>query len=338
VAGKGWGTDRPVADLLYEEGWRFEFHQAVKLLEILHPEGAPPGEGAEPEKEAVRFTSRVRMDFPASEVDSIAPPEEAGRPARMAVNFLGLAGAHGPLPAAWTERLLERLWHKDGALRDFLDIFNHRLVSLLRRAKTVVRPGYEWKPPDRASSARVGFALVGLGTPGVRDRMAVRDRAVLAYAGLLAQKPTSMVALQVVLADYFEVGVRGRQLRGRWLVLEEDQRTAIGRSGRHQKLGQGAALGARVWDQEAGIELALGPLDLARFLDFLPIGRAFRALAEIARFHAGERVEIDLQLTLQAAEVPPLKLGCGPRLGWTSWLKTKDFAADDSQVRLRVRR
>jgi len=38
--------------------------------------------------------------------------------------------------------------------------------------------------------------------------------------------------------------------------------------------------------------------------------------------------------------VPPLRLSAaeGAFLGWTSWLKTREFAKDDAQVRLRGRR
>jgi len=47
---------------------------------------------------------------------------------------------------------------------------------------------------------------------------------------------------------------------------------------------------------------------------------------------------------LKAGEVPECRLtsrvdgavAVAPMLGWTSWLKTKEFAADDSQVVLSV--
>ena len=89
----------------------------------------------------MRFSSRVGFDFPASEVQEIAAPTAQGEPARLTVNVLGLAGALGPLPAPFSELLLERVWAKDPAMRDFLDIFNHRLVSMLHRARKRVRPG-----------------------------------------------------------------------------------------------------------------------------------------------------------------------------------------------------
>lgn len=339
MAGHGWGTTGSVARLLFAEGWRFELHQAVRLLERMARETVPVGEGTEPEREAVRFSSRVGFDFPASEVHEIALPAVSGDPARMTINVLGLAGVLGPLPAPFSEMLLERLSAKDPAFRDFLDIFNHRLVSLLHRAKKRVRPGLAWDRPDGEGFSRAAFALMGLGTEGTRGRMEVEDRVLLQYTGLLARRGRSAVALEVMLADYFGVDVQCRQFVGRWLVLDEEQRTALGSewTGRHNALsglGSGAVLGARVWDQSAGFELALGPLTLGQFLDFLPIGRGFRSLVQLVRFAVGEGLDFDVRLTLDAAQIPPCRLGCGPRLGWSSWLTTRPRAGHDSQVRL----
>lgn len=343
MAAHGWGPDGSVAQLLFSEGWRFELHQAIRLLERMAHDNVPVGEGTEPGREAVRFSSRVGFDFPASEVQEVAPPPGPGEPSQITVNVLGLAGAHGPLPAPFSELLLERLWAKDPAFRDFLDIFNHRLVSMLHRARKRVRPGLSWDRPDREGFSRAAFALIGLGTPAVQGRMQVEDRALLQYTGLLARRARTTVGLEVMLADYFGVGVRCTQFIGRWLVLDEEQRTTLGARGRNRELScrsAGAVLGGRVWDQGAGVEINLGPLTLGQFLDFLPIGRGFRSLSQLVRFALGENVGFDVRLTLKANQVPPCRLGFGPRLGWSAWLGSsrRRPGEDDSQVRLSGRR
>lgn len=339
MAAHGRGSNGSVASQLFSEGWRFELYQAVRLLERMSREAVPVGEGSDPEREAVRFSSRVGFDFPASEVQEIFPPPAPGEPARLTVNVLGLAGALGPLPAPFSELLLERVWAKDPAMRDFLDIFNHRLVSMLHRARKRVRPGLSWDRPDSEGFSRAAFALMGLGTEGVRDRMEVEDRALLQYTGILARRGRSAVGLEIMLADYFGVGVRCVQFVGRWLTLDAEQQTALGV--RNQAISSkacGAVLGGRVWEQAAGIEIVLGPLTLGRFLDFLPIGRGFRSLSQLVRFAVGDGLDFRVRLTLKAAEMPPCRLGCGPRLGWSSWLTTRERMEDDSQVRLSGRR
>jgi hypothetical protein len=78
------------------------------------------------------------------------------------------------------------------------------------------------------------------------------------------------------------------------------------------------------------------PLTLGQFVDFLPIGRGYKSLRQLIRFYAGDELDCDVRLTLKAGEVPGCRLGAAPRLGWSSWLRKKPFAEDDSQVRLRV--
>src|ERR1041384_5523440 len=116
----GWKTNRSVEEWLYAEPYRFDFFQAVRILELLHPDAVSAGQGSEPEKEAVRFRSRVGLDFPASEVQEISRPARPGEPSGMTINFLGVAGAFGPLTHSDTELLMERIRAKDYTMRDFL--------------------------------------------------------------------------------------------------------------------------------------------------------------------------------------------------------------------------
>jgi type VI secretion system protein ImpH len=334
MATYGWGTDHSVATGLFTAGHRFDFYQAVRLLELLQPASLAVGESAEPHKEAVRFKSRVSLAFPATDVAAVQPPGSPGMPAEMTVNFMGLAGGLGPLPAPYTELILERAWRQDTALGDFLDIFNHRLVSLLYRVRKKHRLGLAGLSPERDAFAGHLFALLGLGTRGVRERLLVKDRTVLFYAGLLTQQPRSITGLEAMLADYFGVPVQGWQFCGRWRSLEADQVTTLGVSGQNRRLGDSVVLGTRLWDQYGAFELRLGPLTLPQFGTFLPIGQGFDALCELTRFYVRGAFDFTVRLLLRAAEVPTAQLSRehGSRLGWTTWLHTRTGHASDAQV------
>jgi type VI secretion system protein ImpH len=339
MASYGWRESRSVAEGLFEEGHRFAFLQAVRLLEELYDERTPPGEGVDPQREVVRFRSAVRMDFPPGDVEQVRPAAK-GEPAEMVVNVLGLAGALGPLPPPVTELIVERSFRKDTAFRDFLDIFNHRLVSLLYRAKKKYRPAIDTKSPDRGRIAKVLYSFLGLATPHLLGRMEIRDRALLPYAGLLVDRYRSTPGLVRLLEDYFSVPVDIVQFVGRWDVIEDDDVTRIGASGQNQILGGAATLGRRLWSDDAAFEVQLGPLTFDQFLAFLPNGRAHRAIIAAVQFYVREELGFTIGLTLAAAEVPELRLGAaeGVFLGWTSWLKRRPSVANDSQVRLMGRR
>ncbi|MBV8544879.1 MAG: type VI secretion system baseplate subunit TssG [Acidobacteria bacterium] len=335
MASYGWRESRSVAEGLFEEGHRFAFLQAVRLLEELYDERTPPGEGVDPQREVVRFRHAVRMDFPPGDVESVHPGAK-GEPAEMVVNILGLAGALGPLPPAVSELIVERTFRKDKAFRDFLDIFNHRLVSLLYRARKKYRPAIDTRAPDRGRVATVLYSFLGLSTPHLLGRMEMRDRALLPYAGLCVDRYRSTAGLVRLLEDYFGVPVDIAQFAGRWDAIEDDDVTRIGESGQNQLLGGGAVLGRRLWSDDSSFRVQLGALTFVQFLSFLPNGSAFRALVAAVQFYVREELGFTIGLTLAAAEVPVLRLGAGQGifLGWTSWLKRRPSVANDSQVKL----
>jgi type VI secretion system protein ImpH len=311
----------------------FDFYQAVRLMEKLRPESTPVGENVNPAAEVARFKSKVTMSFPASDIERIRASKN-GEPPEIMVNFMGIAGAFGPLPNPYVELLIERESRGDTTFRDFLDIFNHRLLSLMYRIRKMSRLGMEIKSPDEIPFASHLLSLMGLGMKSLQGRMKVQDRAFLYYSGLITQKPHSMIGLERMLSHYFGVIVKSRQFRGRWHALEHDQWTVIGISGQNQVLGESVLLGSRVWDQQTKFQLVIGPVKFKVFEEFLPTGSRFRPLVEMTRFYAGRGLDFEINLIMKALDVPPARLSVssGPRLGWTSWIKTKEFTEDDAQV------
>jgi type VI secretion system protein ImpH len=365
MASSGWRSARSVIEQLAAGAWRFDFLQAVSLIERLRPHARGVGEGADAGREAVRFRSSLGSAFPASDIAAAVPPGPGDPRWEMQVNFFGLAGGFGPLPPPFTEAIVQQIRAGDLATRDFLDIFNHRLVSLLYRARRLHQPALHRGSPDQGPLANPLYSLIGLGTGGLRGRMAVPDRALLHHAGELARAPRTLHGLERILADHFGIQVRALPLQGRWLKLDETQTTRLGaRLGRNARLGDGAVLGARVWDQQAAVTLELGPLDLPDFRSFLPDGHAAAALRDLAGFAIGSCADIDIRLRLKAKDVPATRLlganrpylrsarglagqsrAAGvrldgtarlltraapdaPRLGWTSWLITRPPAGD----------
>lgn len=326
----GWQKPRSVRDWLFAEPFRFEFYQAVRLLEGMRKPPASEANMDQSRGDPVRFRSRVSFEFPASEIHSI---DEIAEVPRVTVNFLGLAGVMGPLPEPYTEMVIAATARKDPAPADFLDIFNHRLLMLLYRARQAHRPSLTAQSPDQGAIARYLFSLIGLGLPQLRKNFGIPARALLHYSGILARRPGSAVGLERLLSDYLRVRVRVHQFEGSWQALDPEQWTAIGANGRNQALGNGALLGTRVWDQNSGVVIGIGPLSLERFEDFLPSRPAHTALAAMTRFYLGDTFCAEAHLILEAKEVPAAAIGRS-RLGYTSWLRAKEFDGSDQPVRV----
>jgi type VI secretion system protein ImpH len=297
-----WGSGASARDRLFADASLFNFYQAVRVLLILQPGAAPL---MQHDSVPMRFRSRMGFDFPGADIDSVSPSHDAHYFPLMLVNSLGLAGAHGPLPAVYTEQLL-----RDGksALRDFLDIFNHRLILFLYRVHEMHHPELTATSPDRGLAANHLYAFFGLGRDpdsADRGRLAFADRALLEYSGLLAHRPHSASGLRQLLGDYFRIEVAVEEFAGAWLPLSEDQWTRLGaRLGRNYRLGDGAILGKRVWDQHAGVTVRLGPMDLDTFESFLPNGAAYKSLCDLSRFYLGDETDFSFKLELRVDQVP----------------------------------
>ncbi len=319
-----------VRELLEDEPFRFRFFQAVRLLERLFPERESVGGFVSPDTEVVRFRARQATSFPPSEVDSIDWSTSAPR---MTVNFMGLSGTSGVLPLAYTEMVMDRTRARDTGLRDFLDIFNHRLISLFYRAWQKYRfaGDYELGRPDQLTEHLLD--LIGLGTDGLKNRQAVPDETLLFYSGLMAQQPRSAAALQQIVSEYFAVPAEVVQFVGAWYRLDRNSITRLDDSNTAaQVLGAGAVVGDEAWDQQAGVCIRLGPLPLRRYLEFLPDGAAYEPLRSLVRFYFNDQLDFQLQLVLHREETPVLELGAegcaAPRLGWVTWVKSASLTRD----------
>ncbi len=326
-------------ELLEDEPFRFRFFQAVHLLERLLPGRQSVGRFFTPDSEVVRFRARQSTSFPASEVHEIDWSTTAPS---LTVNFMGLTGSSGVLPLAYTELVMDRVRARDNALRDFLDIFNHRLISLFYRAWRKYRFAGEYELGRQDPLTEHLLDLVGLGTPGMRRRQAVPDEALLFYSGLLAQHPRSSAALQQILSDCFDVPVEVVQFVGAWYRLDGSSLTRLGESHTAaQCLGGGAVVGDEIWEQQAGVCIRLGPLSLQRYLDFLPDGAAYEQLRSLVRFYLNDEVDFHLQLVLQREQTPAVVLGAegptAPRLGWLTWVKSVPLTRDPGDTVLALR-
>ena len=319
---------------LLAEPFRFEVRQAVRLLERIAFRRAragdarragpiPLGVGSDPRHEAIRLRGSFTDHFPPSDIEALSADSADERPA-LTVTFFGLGGARGPLPPPLSARVVARARAHDYAARDFLDIFNHRLLSLFLRQWRLFHPALQ-DPDEPASPARLPLlALLGLATlphagpASAASRLPGVMQSLVAAAGLLNPHPVSAHALQRLLANHFGARVRMLPLQGRWLSLAKDQLTRLGRSG---ALGGGAVLGRRVWDQQAGFGIEIGPMALPRFLSLLPGGAGHDELTALVGFALGGAFDVDVRLLLRAADVPEARLGReGARLGWTSFL------------------
>ena len=328
-----------VEKLLRSHPFSFQFFQAVRLLERIRPGQSPVGRFVHPNREVVRLHAHPAVGFPASQIQSVELVDT--QTAQMTVNFMGLFGPSGTLPLVYSDLINERLRSKDRTLRDFLDIFNHRMISLFYQAWEKYRflIAYERGERDRFSGHLMD--LVGLGTEGLQNRQAVKDDSLRFYSGLLALTPRSETGLKQLLGDYFGVPVGVEQFVGSWHALDADTQCFVGSSEDYSvQLGVGAVVGDEIWDQQSGVRVVLGPLSAREYVDFLPNGTANAPLQDLIRFFTRDEFDVEVQLVLKREDAPACELGgggeAGPQLGWMTWLKSAPLERDPGDTILRM--
>jgi type VI secretion system protein ImpH len=304
---------------------RFGLFAALRLLEQAFPQHPRLAEGRQASEDPVRLGHTPHLAFAPSDV---ATYEETPDGVRLEQYSFGLFGPNGPLPVHLTELAYTRRRHvEDDAIVDFLNIFQHRLISLFYRAWAEAEPATHFDRPDSDRFTLYLGALLGLGSPEARNRDSVSDYAKLSRAAAFGRQTRSAPALQAILEDYFDVEVSVREFTGAWLAVPADEQCRLGAE--QSSLAGGAFLGSGIWDCQHKFEIVLGPLALGRLKTFLPGAIGLRELHALVRLFTGDEWTWQLRLLLLPDETPRTVLGKNGKLGWVSWLGVHPGIADD---------
>ncbi len=340
--------------MLADEPYRFDFLQALRLLEKHHVDVPRLGRARRAAQEPIRLGQTPHLAFPPATLSAFTPGNGEG-PDKLWVRFFGLFGPQGPLPIHLTSYAKRRLdQNKDPTFSRFADVFHHRLLLLFYRAWANSQPTVDYDRPSEARFVRYLGSLAGIGDEPPKPEQAWLHYAELFHVGYLAAGTRHSTGLRQMLAQLFGINVKIRSFVGGWLCLPDDDRLHLGRHGR---LGVDTIIGAASFQRQHRFQVALGPLDFESFQRFLPGQPSLERLVAVVRRAVGDTLEWDLQLILKRDRVPWAKLGdhvpattlkklgalvskaqhpCRTRLGRTSWLRqdARPFDADDLVVKI----
>ncbi len=278
------------------------------------------GTAITPGEERVRFAQDPSLGFAPTAISGADWNEEKAR-VELKLCFTGLLGPNGPMPIHLTEYVLDRRNHSDDrTLESFLNIFHHRIYSLLFRAWALNQPTVDFEEVAGQRHGHYLRCLVGLGTGGTEQRDSVPDAAQLFYSGWLGGLSRSPGGLGAILSDFLHVPVEVRSFQGLWLELPHDSRCRLGESRTTGVLGTTCVAGERIWVSHLKFRIRLGPLRWSEYESLLPRENAFQQVVEWVRSYLGEELFCEAQLVLRRNDVPECRLGGGARLGWTTWL------------------
>nr|WP_218649742.1 type VI secretion system baseplate subunit TssG [Pseudomonas taiwanensis] len=311
----------------------FEFLQALLLLERERPGAEALGQGSAPQSEALRLRGPLTPTFAASQVEKLE--EAPGQPPTLTTPVFGLGGPDGPLPYAYQEWLQQRAKEKDHAPAEFLDLFQHRLLSMLYRVLGKHRLALGFCAPEDSPAQDQLLALCGLLPGALQNRLTLPDAAVTARTALFAGGRRSLAGFAALVRHQFNVAVRYEAYQGGWRDIPPASRSRLQRGARNLGLGRDAIAGTRVWDEHAGIRLILGPLSSDRARDFLPTGSDHVRLASLAALYFGPDLDCTLRLLVRPGAPLSLDRIQPPRLRWSSGLQLRGETLQQIDTRLR---
>lgn len=308
-------NENPVAGL---DDW--SFFSLIQRLERIFPDSPPHGGTGDPNGERVRFRANPSLGYPAGDVARLDWDEDHRR-LDVVVNFLGVYGPSSPLPPFYTEEVIDDAGD-GGVLGTFLDLFNHRLVSLLVRIHKNQRHYLRYTSDASDPISLAVASLMGLLPKGAAGRRV----SLMPYAGLLTCYSLSASIIATVISQCINLPVRIEEFVSRTITIPLNSRSRLGAN--PPELGTDFIVGSEVEDFRGKFRVVIGPLDREEFYSILPDQPLFASVLQLIELALRDPLAFDISLTLKEGTPPAFLLG-ESRLGWDIWLSPTSETAGD---------
>ncbi len=316
---------------------RFDFLQVVRILSI----HANAEQGADefknrtigvdnfPDREVIRFRTSPTLRNRSGPVVHCKLNNESGPlKSEITVSFLGLIGATGVLPRHYTQTVINRVKEKDNAMRDFFDLFHHRIISNFYRASLKYRLPltYEVAQLNKQNEDPISnslYSLVGFNNQPIRNQQIFADRAFVYYGGHFSDGLPTSVSLKNMLEEFAGLPVEILQFQFEWLYLDVADQSRLSNDSIGQ-LGSSIVIGERVGSIQNRFRIRMGPVNWKRFAELTPSGTDLNSIAQFVKTYVGIDFDFDFQISIRGEEIPPMILGDenSSQLGWTTWLNS----------------
>ena len=303
----------PILAELAESPKRYSFYQLLTLLAgaglSIGPGQRTGGDDADQGETIPRLLLRgtTSLAFPGGDVSALSHDAVAGV-WRLDACFLGIYGPDSPLPAFFTEELVTAQREPD-PVRDFLDLFNHRLLELTWSIWVKYRFYRSLDSAAGQTTLRRLLILCGLG--GSNFARPEHGAPLLPLGGLLMARTRSAGTLRAVLASRLSVSVRIEEGAAHGFAIHPAQ---LCRLRQNTRLGRDFVIGRHKRDALGAVRIHLHPHSDAQFRRLLPDGVDHAAMRSLVATTL--RTPLAHAYLLHAPQMHPPSLGSA-QLGWT---------------------
>lgn len=300
---------------LYQQG----FAPLLRYLDANAPLAKRIGYSVSPKQDCVRFGQTALLHFHSSAFTSVKFEPKSGD-YKLKNSYWGMLGINGPLPSHLTEYAIERNYRlKDKTFTEFLDVFNHRFISLFYRAWADSEPtvSHDRKDHDTFKDRLNAFS----GEANVYQDTFDQNRNVHQFlSGLFSHKNRSGKVLSQLLSEFLHLDVKIEEFQGQWYPLEKEEQTHLGKN--NSSLGVDCIIGQRTYQRSFNFAINIGPVDYAEYISLLENKQRIQSIVELTQKSVGQEYEFTINILLKAHQTQPSKLGSA-QLGINSWCQDK---------------
>ena len=353
-----------LVEQLQSEPYRFDFFQATRLLERaanLHPEKdqiatESVGGVARPDQEAVHFRARTSLAFNGSDVTKVTQKRISNYDSednsvlqwQMEVAMMGLTGSQGVMPYYLSEIVLSELRKKSSALKDYLDLFNHRTISMFYEAwhKYQLVPNYERSKYDSTGNDDLFtdalLSIAGIGLSEQKFRSALPDEQMARFSGHFGRTICSAESLRSSICGMFNLDTSIKEFQGEWYDLPSDVHCRMPDSehplGTNTELGVNTVIGSRCYQAQNKFSVVIKPMNEQEFMQLAPGSRTLEELKSFIKMSVGGEQDFDIEIQLSDEHVPLKELmkseDYEPLLGWNTYIDPDRLSGDSISIKL----
>lgn len=314
----------PLMQMFEKQLPKINFYRFCQLLEQLYADEPILGKSESPAADPLRFAPSVDMSFPASELKYIEKAPYINRPTTVRTRFLGLYGVDAVLPLGLLDKIIRRDENYQ-SMTDFLDMFNHRVITQFYRIWLKYHYPACYLSGGRDPVSKCLSGLIGLGVKGTIEQIGTPLSRCFALLGLMSQKTRTaegIIGLVRVMVDDAQVSVS--EFYPIWQSI--DYPAKLGGQGPHRiGLDGGAALGSRFKECNQSIHLVITPQHEYQIAELLPDGQLFHDILALLRAYLGYRVDAKITLCIKRIFLPRSQLKSrNSRLGLTASFNKTD--------------
>ena len=265
----------------------------------------------------LKIRPELNLDYPESDIAEISRHNDGSY--EIIATFFGLYGISSPLPGFYTEELLDNEWDEREEAREFLDVIHQHLYPLLYSAWLKYRFSLNAIENNDSRYWEILYSLIGLGSE-FRSNAPIANR-LLRYAGILSQRPKTLVGLKTILNDCVaDVAIDLDPNTTRQVEIVEHQRCLLGKQS--NTLGEDGVIGQQVVDRAGKYTIKIGPLSHEQFTALLNDDEEVKFIREVVRLFLAHPLEYEILLELEPGAAMTACLGERNRsvLGRNIWM------------------